>query len=72
MRALLSVYDKTGLIDLAEGLRKLGWELISSGGTSAALDDAGIPYTKVAEVTGAPRPSHLEVRVRRPTGGSAG
>ena len=54
MRALLSVYDKTGLLDLARGLADLGWELISSGGTAAALTDAGIACTEVAEVTGAP------------------
>ena len=54
MRALLSVYDKTGLVELAEGLRDLGWELVSSGGTSAALADAGIAHTEVATLTGAP------------------
>ena len=54
MRALLSVYDKTGLIDLARGLVDLGWELIASGKTAAALADAGIAVTEVAEVTGAP------------------
>ena len=54
MRALLSVYDKTGVIELARGLSDLGWELISSGGTSAALADAGIDHREVAEVTGAP------------------
>jgi phosphoribosylaminoimidazolecarboxamide formyltransferase/IMP cyclohydrolase len=53
MRALLSVYDKTGLIELGEGLADLGWELVSSGGTAAALADADIPVTEVAEVTGA-------------------
>jgi phosphoribosylaminoimidazolecarboxamide formyltransferase/IMP cyclohydrolase len=54
MRALLSVYDKTGLLELAGGLSELGWELISSGGTAAALAEAGIAVTEVAEVTGAP------------------
>ena len=54
MRALLSVYDKTGLIELATGLTELGWELVSSGGTSAALAGAGIAHTEVSEVTGAP------------------
>ena len=54
MRALLSVYDKTGLVELAAGLSGLGWELISSGGTSAALAEAGIAHTEVSEVTGAP------------------
>ena len=54
MRALLSVYDKTGAVDLARGLADLGWELISSGGTSSALADAGIAHIEVADLTGAP------------------
>jgi phosphoribosylaminoimidazolecarboxamide formyltransferase / IMP cyclohydrolase len=54
MRALLSVYDKTGLVDLAQGLVDLEWELIASGKTAAVLADAGIAVTEVAEVTGAP------------------
>jgi len=54
VRALLSVYDKTGLVDLARGLMGLGWELVSSGGTSAALTEAGIPVTPVEVVTGSP------------------
>ncbi|MFN5161195.1 MAG: bifunctional phosphoribosylaminoimidazolecarboxamide formyltransferase/IMP cyclohydrolase, partial [Cyanobacteriota bacterium] len=52
--ALLSVSDKEGLVPLAEGLRNQGYELISSGGTAAALAAAGVPVTKVAEHTGAP------------------
>ncbi len=54
MKALLSVYDKTGLEELARGLSDLGWELISSGGTSSVLAGAGIPHLEVAELTGAP------------------
>ena len=54
MRALLSVYDKSGIVDLARGLSELGWELISSGGTSAALAEAGIDHVEVADLTGAP------------------
>lgn len=54
MKALLSVYDKTGLEAFARGLTDLGWELISSGGTSTALADAGIPCVEVADLTGAP------------------
>ena len=53
-RALVSVYDKTGVIDLAQRLVAMGWEIISSGGTSSALADAGIPVTPVEQVTGAP------------------
>ena len=51
MRALISVYDKTGLTDLARGLVSLGWEIISSGGTSKALEEAGVPFTAVEVVT---------------------
>ena len=54
MRALLSVYDKTGVVELAGGLRDLGWELVSSGGTAAALRDAGIDVTDTADITGVP------------------
>jgi phosphoribosylaminoimidazolecarboxamide formyltransferase/IMP cyclohydrolase len=54
MRALLSVYDKTGLVDLASRLVDAGWDLVSSGGTAAALSEAGIAVTEVSEVTGAP------------------
>ena len=54
MRALLSVYDKEGLIELAQGLVDLGWELVASGNTAAALAGAGIAHLQVAEVTGSP------------------
>jgi phosphoribosylaminoimidazolecarboxamide formyltransferase / IMP cyclohydrolase len=54
VRALLSVYDKTGLVDFARGLSRLGWELVSSGGTAAALGEAGVACTPVEQVTGSP------------------
>jgi phosphoribosylaminoimidazolecarboxamide formyltransferase/IMP cyclohydrolase len=50
----LSVYDKEGLVDLAQGLSDLGWELVASGNTSATLTEAGIAHLEVAEVTGSP------------------
>ncbi|MDN5344393.1 MAG: phosphoribosylaminoimidazolecarboxamide formyltransferase / cyclohydrolase [Clostridia bacterium] len=53
-RALLSVSDKTGLIEFARGLTDLGWELVSTGGTARALTEAGLPVTEVATVTGFP------------------
>ena len=53
-RALLSVYDKSGVIELASGLHQLGWTLVSSGGTARVLIDAGLPVTDVAELTGVP------------------
>ena len=54
MRALLSVWDKTGLVTFATGLVNLGVELVASGGTATALSDAGIAHRDVAEVTGFP------------------
>lgn len=53
-RALLSVSDKTGLLDLARGLAEFGVELISTGGTRKALADAGLPVRDISEVTGFP------------------
>jgi phosphoribosylaminoimidazolecarboxamide formyltransferase/IMP cyclohydrolase len=53
-RALLSVWDKTGLVDLARALHELGVELVSSGGTATAIAEAGIPVTTVQDVTGVP------------------
>jgi phosphoribosylaminoimidazolecarboxamide formyltransferase/IMP cyclohydrolase len=52
--ALLSVYDKSGIVDLARGLHELGWSIVSSGGTAAAIAGAGLPVTDVAELTGFP------------------
>ncbi|MGI8403977.1 MAG: bifunctional phosphoribosylaminoimidazolecarboxamide formyltransferase/IMP cyclohydrolase [Thermomicrobiales bacterium] len=54
MRALLSVYDKTGLEDFAQELQAMGYELVSTGGTARALRDANLPVTLVADVTGSP------------------
>jgi len=53
-RALLSVFDKTGIVDFARGLRSLGYEIVSTGGTSKALEDAGIRVVDVTGVTGFP------------------
>ncbi|MGH9243201.1 MAG: bifunctional phosphoribosylaminoimidazolecarboxamide formyltransferase/IMP cyclohydrolase [Acidimicrobiales bacterium] len=52
--ALLSVYDKTGVVDLGRALADLGWTLVSSGGTATALRDAGLNVTDTAELTGFP------------------
>jgi phosphoribosylaminoimidazolecarboxamide formyltransferase/IMP cyclohydrolase len=51
MRALLSVSDKTGLAELARGLKALGAELVSTGGTAKALQDAGLAVTLISDVT---------------------
>lgn len=53
-RAILSVYDKTGICDFAHELAGMGWELIASGGTARMLRKVGLPVLDVAEVTGAP------------------
>ncbi len=53
-RALISVSDKRGIVPFAQGLTQLGWEIISTGGTAAALRGAGVPVTSVESVTGFP------------------
>ncbi|WOT34778.1 bifunctional phosphoribosylaminoimidazolecarboxamide formyltransferase/IMP cyclohydrolase [Streptomyces coeruleorubidus] len=53
-RALVSVYDKTGLEELACGLHEAGVELVSTGSTAARISAAGVPVTKVEELTGFP------------------
>jgi phosphoribosylaminoimidazolecarboxamide formyltransferase/IMP cyclohydrolase len=54
MRAILSVYDKTGVVDFARGLEALGFELVSTGGTEGLLREAGINVRGVQELTGFP------------------
>ena len=61
-RALISVYDKTALVSFARRLVGAGVEIISSGGTAAALHEAGLPVTTVSDVTG--YPEILEGRVK--------
>ena len=53
-RALLSVYDKTGVVEFARELERRGVELVSSGGTAQTIADAGIPVTAVDDITGVP------------------
>lgn len=66
MRALLSVYDKTGLEELARGLARLDFELIASGGTATALRDAGIAHLDVSHVTGFPEMLDGRVKTLHP------
>src|SRR5579871_3067179 len=61
-RALLSVSDKSGLVEFARCLHELGYEILSTGGTAAALSKAGLPVTNVSDVTGFPE--MLEGRVK--------
>ncbi|MCY3650183.1 MAG: bifunctional phosphoribosylaminoimidazolecarboxamide formyltransferase/IMP cyclohydrolase [Acidimicrobiaceae bacterium] len=53
-RALISVFDKTGVVGLAAGLVELGWKLIASGGTARAIAAAGLPVVDAADHTGSP------------------
>src|SRR2546428_11283352 len=65
-RALLSVSDKTGLVDLARGLLARGFELVSTGGTARALTDAGLGVTGVSDVTGFPEMMDGRVKTLHP------
>ena len=65
-RALLSVSDKTGLVDLARGLADLGVELLSTGGTARALTSAGLTVREVADVTGFPEMLDGRVKTLHP------
>jgi phosphoribosylaminoimidazolecarboxamide formyltransferase/IMP cyclohydrolase len=65
-RALLSVSDKTGLTELGAGLVRLGFELVSTGGTARALRAAGLPVTDVAAVTGFPEMLDGRVKTLHP------
>jgi phosphoribosylaminoimidazolecarboxamide formyltransferase/IMP cyclohydrolase len=65
-RALLSVSDKSGLLDFARGLHSLGWELLSTGGTARALREAGVPVRDVAEVTRFPEMLDGRVKTLHP------
>jgi phosphoribosylaminoimidazolecarboxamide formyltransferase/IMP cyclohydrolase len=53
-RALISVWDKEGVVDLARGLSRAGWEIISSSGTARILREAGLDIREVADLTGYP------------------
>jgi phosphoribosylaminoimidazolecarboxamide formyltransferase/IMP cyclohydrolase len=53
-RALISVHDKSGLVDLARGLHEAGVEMVSTGNTAAAIAEAGLPVTRVEDLTGFP------------------
>ena len=65
-RALLSVSDKTGLVDLARGLVDHGYEIVSTGGTARALTDAGLAVINVSDVTGFPEMMDGRVKTLHP------
>src|SRR6266568_8772276 len=65
-RALLSVSDKTGLIDFAKSLAGYGIELVSTGGTAKALKEAGLKVADVSELTGFPEMMDGRVKTLHP------
>jgi phosphoribosylaminoimidazolecarboxamide formyltransferase/IMP cyclohydrolase len=66
MRALLSVSDKRGLVEFARGLVALGWEIVSTGGTAAALRREGIDVIPIDQVTGFPEMMDGRVKTLHP------
>lgn len=65
-RALISVYDKTGLVALAEGLHAAGVDIVSTGSTAKTIADSGIPVTPVEDVTGFPEVLDGRVKTLHP------
>ena len=65
-RALISVSDKTGIVELAQELTKLGWDIISTGGTKVALDNAGVTTIAIDDVTGFPEMMDGRVKTLHP------
>ena len=66
-RALISVYDKTGIVDFARALtEEFGIEIISTGGTAALLQESGVPVTLVEEITGFPEMLDGRVKTLHP------
>lgn len=64
--ALISVSDKTGLVEFAQGLHKAGVKILSTGGTAKTLKDAGLPITVVADITGFPEIMEGRVKTLHP------
>src|SRR5260370_8592991 len=64
--ALLSVSDKTGIVDFARGLVARGYQLVSTGGTARALVDAGLQVTNVSDITGFPEMMDGRVKTLHP------
>jgi IMP cyclohydrolase (EC 3.5.4.10)/phosphoribosylaminoimidazolecarboxamide formyltransferase (EC 2.1.2.3) len=65
-RALISVWDKRGVVEFAKGLCELGFELVSTGGTARTLREAGLPVTEVSEVTKFPEILNGRVKTIHP------
>ena len=67
-RALVSVSDKTGVVEFAKALSDMGIEIISTGGTAKALSEAGVKVTGISEVTGFPEMMEGRVKTLHPAG----
>ena len=65
-RALLSVSDKTGIVEFARGLSELGIEIISTGGTARTLSEAGVPLRGISDFTGFPEIMDGRVKTLHP------
>ena len=65
-RALISVSDKAGLVELAKGLKDFGVEIISTGGTARSLKEAGVPVIEISEFTGFPEMMDGRVKTLHP------
>ena len=65
-RALISVYDKSGLVELATGLHEAGVDIVSTGSTAKTIADKGIPVTPVEKVTGFPEVLDGRVKTLHP------
>ena len=65
-RALVSVSDKTGLVEFVSGLQQAGWEIIATGGTKSLLEQAGIPTIEISQVTGFPEICDGRVKTLHP------
>ena len=66
MKALISVYDKTGVVELARALRDAGYELVSTGGTHRTLAEAGLDVQQLSDVTGSPEMLDGRVKTLHP------
>lgn len=66
MKALISVSDKTGVVEFAKGLVALGWEVLSTSGTMKLLKESGVPVTSVSDVTGFPEICDGRVKTLHP------
>ena len=66
MRALISVSDKTGVVEFARGLRELGWQVIATGGTMKLLAESGVEVINISDVTGFPEICDGRVKTLHP------